>query len=205
MRRSLYGGATRPTRARERALTVSNTEDLPTLAETRRELRRKVRGIAESTVERLGCELVAVHITGDRSGPVLRLFIDRAGGVDMAVCAHVSRALSPEFDVEDPLPGRYRLEVSSPGIDRPVERPVDFQRFAGFQVKVRMLPDTGRKRYVGELRGLDGEHVLVHEHPDKPAHRIPFEHIDRAQLVLTTEEYLRLGKEGLPPVEGDSA
>jgi len=184
---------------------VTDASQDPSPAETRRALRANVRAIAESTVQRLGCDLVAVHITGDRTGPVLRLFIDKPGGVDMAVCAQVSRALSPEFDVEDPLPGRYRLEVSSPGIDRPVERPVDYQRFVGFQIKVRMLPDTGRKRYVGELRGLDGDHVLVLEHPDKPAHRVPYEHIDRAQLVLTTEEFLRLGKEGLPVVEGGPA
>jgi ribosome maturation factor RimP len=68
-----------------------------------------------------------------------------------------------------------------------------------------MLPDTGRKRYVGELRGLEDHHVLVLEHPDKPPHRIPFEHIDRSQLVLTTEEFLRLGEEGLPPVAGGTA
>ena len=184
---------------------TASAADPASVAETRRELRSKVRSIAQSTIERLGCDLVAVHLTGDRSGPVLRLYIDKDGGVDMAVCARVSRALSPEFDVEDPLPGRYRLEVSSPGIDRPVERRRDFRRFVGFQVKVRMLPDTGRKRYVGELRGLDGEHVLVLAHPDRPAHRIPYEHIDRAQLILTTEEYLRLGKEGLPPVEGGPA
>ena len=181
---------------------MSTTDDSTNIAENRREMRDKVRAIAASTVERLGCDLVAVHITSDRSGPVLRLFIDRAEGVDMTVCASVSRALSPEFDVEDPLPGRYRLEVSSPGIDRPVELRRDFQRFVGFQIKVRMLPGTGRKRYVGELGGLDGEHVLVLEHPDKPAHRVPYENIERAQLVLTTEEYLRLGSDGLPPVEG---
>jgi ribosome maturation factor RimP len=184
---------------------VSKVEDSPNLAETRVELREKVRSIAESTVERLGCELVAVHLTSDRTGPVLRLFIDKPGGVDMLVCAGVSRALNPEFDVEDPLPGRYRLEVSSPGFDRPVERRRDFQRFVGFQIKVRMLPGTGRKRYVGELRGLDGEQVLVREHSDRPAHRVPYEHIDRAQLILTTEEYLRFGEEGLPPIEGGPA
>ena len=185
------------------AVNEESTETTP--AEARQELRATVRAIAESTVNRLGCDLVAVHVTGDRTGPVLRLFIDKVGGVDMAACAQVSRALNPEFDVEDPLPGRYRLEVSSPGIDRPVERRSDFLRFVGFQAKVRMLPGTGRKRYVGELRGIDDDHVLVMEHPDKPSHRIPFENIDRAQLILSTEEFLRLGKEGLPPVEGGSA
>ena len=184
---------------------VSTEADTPTPAETRQVLRAKVRALAESTVNRLGCDLVAVHITADRSGPVVRLYIDKDGGIDMTVCAEVSRSLSPEFDVEDPLPGRYRLEVSSPGIDRPVERPLDFRRFVGFQIKVRMLPGTGRKRFVGELRGLESDHVLVLEHADKPPHRILFANIDRAQLVLTTEEYLRLGQEGLPPVQGDSA
>ena len=172
-------------------------------AAERRDLRARVRSITESTINRLGYELVAVHITGDRTGPVLRLFIDKVGGISMEDCAIVSRALSPEFDVEDPLPGRYRFEVSSPGIDRPVERPIDFQRFRGFQVKVRMLPDTGRKRYVGQLQGLEDEHVIVLENPERPPHRIPLIHVDRTQLVLTTEEYLRLGQEGLPPVEGD--
>jgi len=171
-------------------------------AAERRALRARVRSMAEATIARLGCDLVAVHVTGDRTGPVLRLFIDKPGGIRMEDCTRVSRALSPEFDVEDPLPGRYRLEVSSPGIDRPVERPIDYQRFRGFQVKVRMLPDTGRKRYVGELQGIEDDHVLVLEKPDRPPHRIPLIHVDRTQLVLTTEEYLRLGKEGLPPVEG---
>ena len=171
-------------------------------AAERRALRAHVRSIAEPTTTRLGCDLVAVHVTGDRTGPVLRLFIDKPGGIRVEDCTRVSRALNPEFDVEDPIPGRYRLEVSSPGIDRPVERPADFQRFRGFQVKVRMLPDTGRKRYVGELQGLEDDHVLVCEKPDRPTHRIPLIHVDRAQLILTTEEFLRLGEEGLPAVEG---
>ncbi len=173
-------------------------------AEERRALRAKVRALAEPTIERLECELVAVHVTGDRTGPVLRLFIDKAGGITLDDCTKVSRALSPEFDVEDPLPGQYRLEVSSPGIDRPVERRIDFQRFKGYQIKLRMFPDSGRKRYVGTLQGIDEDYVLVEESADRPAHRVHLDQIERAQLSLTTEEYLKLGEAGLPPVEGGS-
>lgn len=171
-------------------------------AEARVELRQQVREIAGPVCEEHDCDLVAVHITGDRTGPVVRLFIDKAAGIRVEDCTRVSRALSAELDVEDPIPGKYRLEVSSPGIDRPVERVDDFRRFHGYQVKVKILPGRGRKRYTGRLAGVDGEHVLIDENANRAPHRVPLADIDRAQLVLTTEEFLRLGEQGLPPVEG---
>lgn len=164
---------------------------LPVDFETRTSLRRQIREIAEPLVEDVGCELIAVDLTGDRGGPILRLSIDRAGGVGVGDCKKVSRALSLELDVEDPMPGAYRLEVSSPGIDRPVERDVDFERFVGFRARVRMDPEWGRRRYKGELAGLEDGHVLLRATDGE--HRLPRTRIDRVQLDLTVDDFARLG------------
>jgi ribosome maturation factor RimP len=167
----------------------------------RRTVQERVRELLEPTVTEAGYDLIAVEMTGDQSGPILRLTIDRAGGVDVSDCARVTRSVSPELDVADPVPGAYRLEVSSPGIERPVERLSDFRRFVGYGFKLRMIPGTGRKRYTGRLVAMQGD--LLTLHVDGADHSIPLADIDRAHLDLTTEEFLRFGEEGLPEVEGE--
>ncbi|MFL5434230.1 MAG: Imm1 family immunity protein [Myxococcales bacterium] len=118
------------------------------------EILEKVRNIAAPLAAAEGLELVDVEFAGAGGHPTLRLYIDKAGGVSLDDCTHVSRALSAALDVEDPIQGSYELEVSSPGLDRPLRTAEHFQRFAGENVRVktygpleeRALPATGGGR-----------------------------------------------------------
>jgi len=159
--------------------------------ETSQALRHELRAIAEPVVDAAGCELVGVLLTGDRTGAILRLAIDKPGGVSVTDCTRVSRQLSLELDVEDPMPGTYRLEVSSPGMERPVERLEDFERFHGYRAVARMAPDYGRRRFKGRLAGVEDGHVLLKS--SRTEHRLPLDRIDRVQLELSPEEFARLG------------
>ncbi len=165
----------------------------------RHALRRRIRALTEPLVERCGCDLVAVEITGDRQGPILRLVIDRPGGVDIDDCTRVTHAVSPELDVEDPLDAPYRLEVSSPGIERPVERPEDFARFAGYRARLRL----GKRKLAGVLRGWEDGAVLLEVAGE--LRRLDPSTIDRAHLDLDLDEYEALGRDGLPPVPASSS
>lgn len=145
----------------------------------------RIEQIITPSVEAMGYELVRVQLTGD-GRPVLQIMAERTDRAAMTVedCADISRALSALLDVEDPISGAYTLEVSSPGIDRPLTRPEDYARFAGFEAKVetRVAVD-GRKRWRGILRGLeDGCVVLEHE---QGVARLPVEGVQKARLVLT--------------------
>ncbi len=154
--------------------------------------------LLEPTVDREGYELVAVEFMTLDGRPTLRVSIDRPGGVTVKDCSRVSRAISPALDVEDPIDGAYHLEVSSPGIDRPLQRPSDFNRFAGYQVRIQ-LEAAGpgeRRRYKGLLVGArDGE---VEVEVDGERHRLNLDSVERARLVLDLDEYQQLA-EAPPP------
>ena len=136
-------------------------------------------GILEPTLAGLGFELVDTQVSN--RGRFVRVFMDKPGGITVDDCAAVSRHLSRLFEVEGI--DYDRLEVSSPGMDRPLRRPVDFARFAGHKVDVRMrLADaTGRRRYVGVLRGIDGATATVEV--DGAPVALQLEGMDRARLV----------------------
>jgi ribosome maturation factor RimP len=136
-------------------------------------------GILETTLTGLGYELVDAQVSN--RGRLVRIFMDKPGGITVEDCAAVSRHLSRLFEVEGI--DYDRLEVSSPGMDRPLRRPVDFARFAGHKVDVRMrLADaTGRRRYVGVLRGIDGATATVEV--DGAPVALQLEGMDRARLV----------------------
>ena len=142
----------------------------------------EVREMLEPTVERLGYELTDLEVKlGGKSG-VLRLFIDHPDGIGLDDCEKVSLAVSALLDVEDPLPGHYNLEVSSPGLDRRLTKAEHFQRFTGETVKVQMrFPIAGRKRFRGTLVALDDENILVEV--DGESHSLPLATIDTARLV----------------------
>jgi ribosome maturation factor RimP len=160
---------------------------------------RAVQGIEhelESRVEQLGYELVDVHWGGSGRRPVLRVRIDRPDstpghGVSVDECATVSRALEPWLDDHEELPGQYVLEVSSPGVDRPLVRARDFERFRGERVAVRghgaLLGRTTRLE--GELLGLAGEGTEAESVrlrlPDGDEVSIPKSDIRKAHLVFT--------------------
>ena len=115
----------------------------------------KLGTLLEPVVEAAGFELVHLEfVTGKQS--VLRLYIDAPGGIEVDDCEQVSREVSAVLDVEDPLPGNYHLEVSSPGLDRPLTKPAHFERFAGEEVRVWLREALeGRKKFKGVLRAHD--------------------------------------------------
>jgi ribosome maturation factor RimP len=154
------------------------------------DIRQRVRELIEPSVERLGFDLVAVEWLGDTRGPILRVSIDNPHGIAAKDCAEVSRYISPVLDEADPIEAAYTLEVSSPGIERPVQRLADYERFRGMRARIKLEEGHPRRRYTGVLQGCDGDEVLVEV--DGAVHRVRFDTIDRANLILELDEYQRL-------------
>jgi ribosome maturation factor RimP len=150
------------------------------------ELRHTVREIVEPTIRRLGFELVAVEWLGN----VLRLSIDSASGVEASAVVRVSKSIEPLLDEADPIRGAYTLEVSSPGIERPVQRMSDFQRFVGYRAKIRLVQGYPRRRYTGLLLSPEGDEIGLEV--DGESHRFHIDAVERAHLVLTLDEYQSL-------------
>lgn len=122
-----------------------------------RELRDRLWPIVEPVVEEEGLELVEVEFVRQGGSWVLRIYMDKPGGVGLGDCERVSRRLSPVLDVEDLIPHRYVLEVSSPGIPRPLRLARDFDRFSGRRARIELaVPTGGRSRFAGELAGVSG-------------------------------------------------
>jgi ribosome maturation factor RimP len=148
------------------------------------EIVEKVRAIAAPLAAGEGLELVDVELAGAGGRTTLRLYIDRNGGVSLDDCTSVSRAVSAALDVEDPLQGAYDLEVSSPGLDRPLRTPDHFQKYAGEKVRVKAfgpIPELeNRKTFVGILGGFEDGRALVEV--DGKLFRIPLEQIAKAHI-----------------------
>lgn len=145
-----------------------------------------IREIVAPTVEALGFELVRVTFGGGKT-PVLQIMAERPDGT-MSVddCAMISREISALLDVEDPIPGEYNLEVSSPGIDRPLTRRKDYETWAGFEAKVELdASETGQRRFKGRLRGVDRDDVLIDA--DGQTHHLPLARVAKAKLILTDD------------------
>ena len=136
----------------------------------------------EPVVESLGYELVLLEYFPQRGGATLRLFIDSLGGITVKDCERVSREVSGLLDVEDPIPQGYRLEVSSPGMDRPLVKPEHFERFVGQDVAIKLaVPRDGQRRFSGRLLGFAKRAVsLQTEHGNVD---FGLDEIERAQLV----------------------
>ena len=151
------------------------------------ETETRIGDMLSPTLEAMGYELVRIQISGSQH-KTMQVMVERKDGVGMTVddCADISREISAVLDVEDPLKDAYDLEVSSPGIDRPLLRPVDFERYAGFDAKVEMaMAIEGRKRFKGQLLGI--EQGLVKIRLDEETYELPFGEIRRAKLLLTDE------------------
>lgn len=146
----------------------------------------RIERIIAPTLDGMGYELVRVQISGGSQHSRLQVMAERIDQKGMTVddCADISRAVSALLDVEDPIAGSYDLEVSSPGIDRPLTRPQDFARFAGHEAKVEMRRVIeGRRRFRGLLKGVeDGCAVLVME---GEAVKLPVEDIEKAKLLVS--------------------
>lgn len=150
----------------------------------------RVAAIVAPVLQGLGFRLVRAKISGG-SPPTLQIMAERPdGSFGIDECETASRAISPVLDVEDPITGAYNLEMSSPGIDRPLVRISDFERWAGHDVKIEMaVPLDGRKRFRGILIGARGEEALLRL-PDAPAGApdtvaLPIADIGEARLVMT--------------------
>lgn len=148
---------------------------------------KRVAGIIGPVVADMGYDLVRVRLlSGGR--PVLQVMAERADAAPMTVgdCAAISRAVSTLLDVEDPVGGAWELEVSSPGMDRPLVRRDDFDRFAGFEAKLQLSDSVdGRKRFRGRLLGLEGATVRLEMADGSGEVRLDFDAIDEAKLVIT--------------------
>lgn len=146
-----------------------------------------IAALIEPTVEALGYELVRVTYGGGRK-PTLQVMAEKPDGT-MGVddCAQLSRELSLILDVEDPLPGEYLLEVSSPGVDRPLTRQKDFERWVGFEVKVELtIQLDGRRRFRGRMTAFGGETVTL-DTEDQGEVVLQYSDISKAKLILTDE------------------
>lgn len=126
-------------------------------------LAAEIAGIAEPVIEDLGYRLVRVAVSGGHEDRILQIMAERPDGtITVDDCEKISKALSPVLDVADPLPGAYRLEISSPGIDRPLVRPSDFEAWSGHVVKIELKePIEGRRRFKGTLEGFEDGEVRV--------------------------------------------
>ena len=148
------------------------------------EILNKVREIAAPLAAQEGLELIDVELGGPGGRQILRLFIDKSGGVSLDDCSSISRAVSAALDVEDPIQGAYDLEVSSPGLDRPLRTPEHFQKFAGKRVRVRTfgpLPECeNRKTFVGILQGYDNETIVLDV--DGRIFRVPHAQVSKANV-----------------------
>jgi ribosome maturation factor RimP len=143
--------------------------------------------LIEPEVKRLGYDLVRVMMIGGASDPTLQVMAERPDTrqLDLGDCEIISRRLSELLDLADPIEGSYRLEVSSPGIDRPLTRLKDYQDWKGFDARLTLAePHDGRKQFNGELRGLEGDLVLIRTKNDE-SHALPFSNIASAKLLLT--------------------
>jgi ribosome maturation factor RimP len=162
----------------------------------------RVSAVAAPVLQQLGYRLVRIKISGE-AGCTVQIMAERPDGTMLIDdCEAVSRALSPVLDIADPIDRAYRLEISSPGIDRPLVRRTDFERYSGHLVKIEMaVAHQGRKRFRGLLAGVEGDKVRIRR-DDAPAGGeadvlLTMEDIGEARLVLTDElvaESMRRGK-----------
>jgi len=133
-------------------------------------------------IDNLGYELVGVEYIPQGSYSLLRIYIDSENGITITDCERVSHQVSGLLDVEDVIHGQYNLEVSSPGLDRPLFNEEHFRRFIGELVKVRLsVPLEGRRKFTGIIRGLDNG--IVELEVDSETIEMPFQNIEKANLV----------------------
>ncbi|MDR1728136.1 MAG: ribosome maturation factor RimP [Acidobacteriota bacterium] len=149
----------------------------------RRSLKTRVAELAEKTAASMKLEVVLVELKNEGGRQVLRVFLDQPSGISLDDCERFSKRFSVALDVEDFIPFAYVLEASSPGLNRPLVKERDFQRFAGEVARVRTrTPVEGQKNFKGRIVGADGGRVTIEEAPDKQV-VIEVSDIDKAHLV----------------------
>jgi ribosome maturation factor RimP len=145
----------------------------------------KIEATIVPSITDMGFELVQVKLMDGRSGQTLQIMAQRAdGSMSLDDCALISRQISAVLDVEDVISAAYRLEVSSPGIDRPLVKIADYAAYIGHAAKIETaLPINGRKRFAGNLKAVEGDSIIITV--DNKDHALPFMDIQSAKLVLT--------------------
>ena len=175
-------------------------------------LAARIAALSEPVLMGLGYRLVRVRVSG-RDGMTVQIMAERPdGSFTIEDCEAASRALSPSLDVEDPIPGGYRLELSSPGIDRPLVRRSDFKRALGHEAKIEMeIPVDGRKRFRGEITGTEGTDAMlrfVNSAGETQTARLPIGDMAEARLILTdalVAQSLKRGKDTARKAEAEGS
>lgn len=146
-------------------------------------LRQEVRQVVEPILESQGLELVDLEYQRESQGWVLRIYLDREGGVSLEDCAGISHEVGAVLEVKDLIPSSYILEVSSPGLTRPLKKPEDFNKFRNQMVKIKLYePFDGRKNFKGTLLGLEGDRVRVEV--EQQVYELPLQRIAKANLEI---------------------
>jgi ribosome maturation factor RimP len=167
------------------------------LDEAAMDVTTRIERLIAPTIEAMGYELVRVALGGGRQSARLQVMAERKDRAPMRVddCAEISRTISAVLDVEDPIEGAYTLEVSSPGLDRPLTRKGDFDRFKGFEARIESArPIEGRRKFKGRLEGLDGETVRIR--CDGAEVGVPLADVAKAKLIITDELLKAAAKDG---------
>ena len=141
--------------------------------------------LLEPVLREYGYELVLVEMTGLPSRRNIRVFVDREGGINVEDCARASRIIDPLIESRSVFPGSYVLEVSSPGLDRPLFKETDYERFAGRKVRIRLRqPIENRRNFTGILKGLKDKKLILVELEEGIQVELPLEQIQKANLVF---------------------
>ncbi len=160
-----------------------------------RSIAQKASLIVAPVLANLGYELVECEYLMEEGRFILRLYVDKEGGVTLEDCELISRAVGDLIDVEEVVPGRYNLEVSSPGIARPLRNRRDFEKYVGNTVKIKTTEQIdGRGNFKGELLGMDGDDILVSV--DNTEYRVPYEKLLKAKIEPQEELFVK-GKKKL--------
>jgi ribosome maturation factor RimP len=146
-------------------------------------LLQEIRQVVEPILESQGLELVDLEYQRESQGWVLRIYLDREGGVSLEDCAGISHEVGAVLEVKDLIPSSYILEVSSPGLTRPLKKPEDFNKFRNQMVKIKLYePFDGRKNFKGTLLGLEGDRVRVEV--EQQVYELPLQRIAKANLEI---------------------
>jgi ribosome maturation factor RimP len=152
---------------------------------------RRLAEIVTPIVEGMGLELVRIRLMSSTKSKTLQIMAERpTGGIEVDECAKLSTEVSAVLDVEDPIEDEFTLEVSSPGIDRPLTRMKDFEAFEGYEARLETLEMfDGRRRFKGELAGIEGDEVLINitEHGEVITIGLQYEWLSDAKLILTDD------------------
>ncbi len=156
----------------------------------RTDIAQRAEQLLEEPLQHHGFELVACEWTTDQGRPTLRVFVDREGGVGIQDCVRLSGTVGDLLDVEELIDARYHLEISSPGLDRPLRKERDFERVVGEQIKVRTFEaQDGRRNYKGTLEAVDDGIATIRV--DQTPFRIAIAAMERANLVYDHTKDLR--------------